>query len=291
MFPGSPLAATKEELEKIAGFWPDIEKSRAEARRLLKEAGAEDLTLRVAQPQRRPAVQVRRHLGDRRMEQDRRHGTQKVRADRPVVRGDAQRRFRRGGRGQLPQHRQSVLDTQKYLPHDGLRRELWRLRATRTEIDIYDKMLHETDFAEAARADARVREARLDTEAHEFPMLWWYRDRAVRGPTCKGWKIRPSHYVNQDLADSGSTSAHNRSRAAGEVEAAHAGTASMYRYIVKRVLPGRSPRCSGRRRWCSLLMRLIPGDICVVRLGSGGGTVRSQRASPPATPRSASTGR
>jgi peptide/nickel transport system substrate-binding protein len=42
-FPGSPLAATKAELEQLAGFWPDIEKSRAEARRLLKEAGAEGL--------------------------------------------------------------------------------------------------------------------------------------------------------------------------------------------------------------------------------------------------------
>jgi peptide/nickel transport system substrate-binding protein len=46
-FPGSPLAATKEELEQIAGFWPDIEKSRAEARRLLKEAGAENLTFEL----------------------------------------------------------------------------------------------------------------------------------------------------------------------------------------------------------------------------------------------------
>src|SRR5690348_9859965 len=43
VFPGSPLAATKEELQQIAGYWPDIEKSRAEARRLLKEAGAEGL--------------------------------------------------------------------------------------------------------------------------------------------------------------------------------------------------------------------------------------------------------
>ena len=31
VFPGSPLAVTKEELQQIAGFWPDIEKSRAEA--------------------------------------------------------------------------------------------------------------------------------------------------------------------------------------------------------------------------------------------------------------------
>jgi peptide/nickel transport system substrate-binding protein len=43
VFPGSPLAATKPELEQLAGFWPDIEKSRAEARQLLKEAGQENL--------------------------------------------------------------------------------------------------------------------------------------------------------------------------------------------------------------------------------------------------------
>jgi peptide/nickel transport system substrate-binding protein len=36
-FPGSPLAATRAELEQLAGYWPDIEKSRAEARRLLKK--------------------------------------------------------------------------------------------------------------------------------------------------------------------------------------------------------------------------------------------------------------
>ena len=47
MFPGSPLAPTKAELEKIAGFWPDIDKSRAEAKRLLKEAGAEGLTFEL----------------------------------------------------------------------------------------------------------------------------------------------------------------------------------------------------------------------------------------------------
>ena len=39
VFPGHPLAATKAELEKLAGYWPSLEKSRAEARRLLKEAG------------------------------------------------------------------------------------------------------------------------------------------------------------------------------------------------------------------------------------------------------------
>ena len=46
-FPGSPLAATKEELQQLAGYWPDIEKSRAEARRLLKEAGQEHLSFEL----------------------------------------------------------------------------------------------------------------------------------------------------------------------------------------------------------------------------------------------------
>src|ERR1700724_4840722 len=55
VFPGSPLAATKAELETLAGYWPDIEKSRAEARRLLKEAGAEGVSFEllnrnIAQP-------------------------------------------------------------------------------------------------------------------------------------------------------------------------------------------------------------------------------------------------
>src|SRR5882757_9319152 len=47
VFPGSPLAATKEELQQIAGFWPDIEKSRAEAKRLLKDAGAEGISFEL----------------------------------------------------------------------------------------------------------------------------------------------------------------------------------------------------------------------------------------------------
>ena len=47
VFPGSPLAPDKDQLSGIAGFWPDIEKSRTEARRLLKEAGAEGLSFEL----------------------------------------------------------------------------------------------------------------------------------------------------------------------------------------------------------------------------------------------------
>src|SRR5262245_31176267 len=47
VYPGSPLAATKEELQQMPGYWPDIEKSRAEAKRLLKEAGVENLSFEM----------------------------------------------------------------------------------------------------------------------------------------------------------------------------------------------------------------------------------------------------
>src|SRR5207248_4177374 len=47
VFPGSPLAATKEELQQLAGYWPDIDKARTEAKRLLKEAGAEALSFEL----------------------------------------------------------------------------------------------------------------------------------------------------------------------------------------------------------------------------------------------------
>ncbi len=45
----------------------------------------------------------------------------------------------------------------------------------------------------------------------------------------------------------------------------------MYRYIINRVLLA-IPTLIGAAALVFLLMRLIPGDICVVRLGGGGGT-------------------
>ena len=42
-------------------------------------------------------------------------------------------------------------------------------------IEIYERMLRETDF-DKQRGLMREYETRIiDTQAHEFPMLWWYR--------------------------------------------------------------------------------------------------------------------
>src|SRR5262245_20031373 len=49
----------------------------------------------------------------------------------------------------------------------------------------------------------------------------------------------------------------------------------MYRYIINRTLL-MIPTLIGAAALVFVLMRLIPGDICVVRLGSGGGSINPQ---------------
>jgi len=49
----------------------------------------------------------------------------------------------------------------------------------------------------------------------------------------------------------------------------------MYRYIISRVLLV-FPTLAGAATLVFILMRLVPGDICLVRLGSGGGSFTTQ---------------
>ena len=199
VFPGSPLAATKAELEKMAGFWPDIEKSRAEARRLLKEAGQENLHFELLN---RNVDQPYKYVGTWLIDQWSKIGvtaTQKVVPTGPwfqLMRSDD---FDVVVEANCNSVVNPVLDTQKYLPHDVFV-ENYGGYSDPVEADIYDKMLHETDFTRQ-RALMREYETRIvDTEAHEFPMLWWYREIPERSYV-HGWKIGPSHYINQDLSD------------------------------------------------------------------------------------------
>src|SRR4249919_2162444 len=49
----------------------------------------------------------------------------------------------------------------------------------------------------------------------------------------------------------------------------------MYRYIISRILLV-FPTLAGAATLVFILMRLIPGDICLVRLGSGGTSFTTQ---------------
>ncbi len=179
VFPGSPLAATKPELEKLAGFWPDIEKSRAEARKLLKEAGQEHLHFVLLN---RNVDQPYKYVGTWLIDQWSKIGVSVT--QHPVPTGPWFAAMRGGDFDVVVEANcnsivNPVLDTQKYLPHDVFG-ENYGGYSDPVEAEIYNKMLHEIDPAKQ-RVLMREYETRvIDTEAYEFPMLWWYRNVPYR---------------------------------------------------------------------------------------------------------------
>ena len=64
---------------------------------------------------------------------------------------------------------------------------------------VYEKFKQSTD--EAARLElAKDMQRKVITDANSIPVVWY--SRIVAHVTnMKGWKIIPSHFANQDLAD------------------------------------------------------------------------------------------
>jgi peptide/nickel transport system substrate-binding protein len=198
VFPTSPLAATKEELQRIAGYWPDIEKSRAEAKRLLKEAGAEGLTFEllnrnVDQPYKFNGIWV--------IDQWSKIGvtaTQRVLSTGPYDEAMRSGDFAVAIDAECQNIVNPLLDGTKYLPHSVSSSNYGNYEDP-TEVDIYNRMLREPDVARQRDLMRQFERRVLDTEAHEMFLLWRYRIVPYRSYV-KGFKISPSHYVNQDLA-------------------------------------------------------------------------------------------
>jgi peptide/nickel transport system substrate-binding protein len=198
VFPGSPLAATKAELQTLPGFWPDIEKSRAEARRLLHEAGADGLKFELLN---RNVDQPYKFVGTWVIDQWSKIGvtaTQKMLPTGPWLSAMRGGDFDVVVEANCNSVVNPVLDTQKYLPRKFFAGN-YGFYDDPAEVDIYEKMLRETDPVKQ-RVLMRAYERQIvDTEAHEFPMLWWNRIMPYRSYV-RGWKIGPSHFINQDLA-------------------------------------------------------------------------------------------
>jgi len=198
VFPGSPLAATPEELEQLAGYWPDIDKSRAEARRLLKEAGAEGLSFEllnrnVDQPYKYVATWLIDEWSKIGL-----HVTQRVVPSGPwfeaMRNGDFDVVLEAPGHGFV----NPLLDIQKVLPA-SVDAENYGHFEDATEVDLYEKVLHETDPARQRALMRQFEKYVLDDGAHAIWILWWHRIVPYRSYV-KGFKISPTHFINQDLA-------------------------------------------------------------------------------------------
>jgi peptide/nickel transport system substrate-binding protein len=198
VFPGSPLAATDDELKQMAGFWPDIEKSRAEAKRLLHEAGADNLTFELLN---RDVDQPYKYIGIWMVDQWSKIGvkvTQKVQPTGPWFAAMRSGEFSVVHYPICHSVVNPVLDIQPYLPK-SISEENMGYYDDADEIALYDKLLHETDPAKQHDEMTQFQKLVMDTQAHAMMVLWWNRIMPYRSYV-KGWKISPSHYINQDLA-------------------------------------------------------------------------------------------
>ena len=175
VFPGSPLAATKEELEKLPGYWPDIEKSRAEAKRLLKEAGAEGLSFEllnrnVDQPYKYVAAWV--------IDEWRKIGlnvTQRVIPTGPFYEAlrsgnfDVTVDFNCQGVVNPP------LDTAKYLPHSVYTENYGQYEDAEVDRAVQQDAARARP-AETARSRCAISRTTCSTpQAHEIVTPWWLR--------------------------------------------------------------------------------------------------------------------
>src|SRR5438874_812008 len=144
VFPTSPLAATKEELQQLAGFWPDIEKSRAEARRLLKEAGAEGLSFELLN---RNVDQPYKYVGTWLVDEWSKIGLkvrQRMAPTGPWLEAQRTGNFEVLSAANCHGVTNPVLDVQRYLPGSVFNGNYAQFEDP-DEVALYEKLLHETD--------------------------------------------------------------------------------------------------------------------------------------------------
>jgi peptide/nickel transport system substrate-binding protein len=199
VFPSSTLAPTRAELEQIAGYWPDIEKSRAEARRLLKEAGAEGLSFELLN---RNVDQPYKYIGSWLIDEWSKIGLKVT--QRVVPSGPWYEALRSGNYDvavEAPGHGivNPLLDVQKELPSSVSAESYGGYENDAKAVELYEKMLRESDPQRQKALMLEFEKHNLDTEAHQGFLVWWYRIVPYR-TYVKGWKIGPSHLANQDLA-------------------------------------------------------------------------------------------
>jgi len=196
--PGSKMALPEAELEKIPGYWRDAEAARAEARRLLKEAGHENLAFKFLN---RAGIESYTTGGIYAVDQWRRIG---VKATHELLETKIyQENLATGNYEVGMEFISDYLDdpTQNFVKF--LSKKLSPLGYSGhedTKIDaLYEKQRSTLDSAERTRI-VRELDKYVLTTAYSVPFLW--SQRIVALPVrVKGWNMTPSHYLSQDLVD------------------------------------------------------------------------------------------
>ncbi len=196
--PGSLMALPEEELTKLPGFWKDAEKARAEARRLLKEAGQENLSFKFLN---RAGIESYTTGGVYAIDQWRRIGV--TATHEQLETKIYQENLATGNYDVGMEFISDYLDdpTQNFVKF--LSKKLTPLGYSGhedTKIDeLYEKQRRTLDPVERTKV-VRELDKYVLTTAYSVPYLW--SQRIVVLPTkVKGWHMTPTHYLSQDLVD------------------------------------------------------------------------------------------
>ena len=198
--PGTPYATPPEELKKLAGYWPDIEKSRAEARRLLKEAGIPDgfsftfknrgtpmpyepMAIWLIDQWRKVGLNVKQEV----VEAAAYYGSVLRKPDAFDVAMDFQC-------GYIVE---PDLDIYKFVSNDK-NPDNYSYYTDRTLDDLYVKQSRAQDPEERKKYIREFERRLLDDEVHVLMTLQWHRIVPMNARV-HGWQVTPSHYLNNQL--------------------------------------------------------------------------------------------
>jgi peptide/nickel transport system substrate-binding protein len=196
--PGTPFATPPDELAKLAGYWRDIEKSRAEAKRLLKEAGVPEgfaftFTNRGIPMPYEP-------LGVWMIDQWRKVGlnvTQRVIEPAAYYAALRKGEHEAGMDFQCGYIVEPDLDMYKFLSSSRNPANYGYYEDPVLDA-LYDKQSRETNVEERKKIIKEFEKRVLDEQAHYLMTLQWHRT-IPHSSKLHGWTVTPSHYLNNTL--------------------------------------------------------------------------------------------
>jgi peptide/nickel transport system substrate-binding protein len=194
--PGTPYATPPAELEKLAGYGRDIAKSRAEAKRLLKEAGVPEgfsFTFK-----NRGIPQPYEPLGIWLIDQWKQIG---LNVKQEIIEASAYHPMLKRGDFETAMDFQCGfivepdLDLGRFLSHSDA--NYGRHKDTVID-DLYVRQARAGDVEERKKILRQLEKRLLDEEVHVMYTLQWHRI-IPHNSKVKGWTITPSHYLNNQL--------------------------------------------------------------------------------------------
>ena len=194
--PGTPWATPPEELEKLAGYGHDIAKSRAEAKRLLREAGVPEgfsFTFK-----NRGIPQPYEPVGIWLIDQWRQIG---LNVKQEIIEASAYHPMLKRGDFEVAMDFacgfivEPDLDLQRFVSNSDAN---YGKHKDKVIDDLFTKQARAIDPNERRTLLRALEKRLLDEEVHVFYTLQWHRI-IPHSAKVKGWTITPSHYLNNQL--------------------------------------------------------------------------------------------